>query len=291
MKNGLAIWHYGHRTPVENAEFFIRQGFDSVSMLGMHMIEVCRNEAQAIALGELVQSSGVVLTVHYKLPSSPEENDVSEFKEAIDLFGAWQKRYGGITNLSFDATEHARVDGIAPYIEYTIENVPDCMVAVEDFGVTERELAETLYLVDKTDRFGYLLDLGHMLVRLKGDYVGKSKSFSNSPILECEASENPDRNSFLKAFLSKKAPIVEMHLHNNDGLHDLHNFLDDGVMNVDEVAAAVHAFGFEGVMTIESAPGYTFKCYGKDADDGILATFDLWKRAYAKAENENWSKK
>ena len=281
MKNGLAIWHYGHRTPIENAAFFVEKGFDSVSILGMHMDALCRDEEQSRALGELVNKTGVILTVHFKLPSSAEDKDVVPFKEGIDYMGKWQKRYGGISILSFDVPMHSR-ENLVPYIEYVLETVPDCKVAVEGYGLTESEIEQTKALTSKTDRFGYLLDIGHMYIRLKGQNTSGSRSFATSPF-ECEASENPDRNAFLKAFLSKKAPVFEMHLHNNDGVRDLHQFLDDGTLDIDEVAAAIYNFGFEGVVTIESAPGYTFKCYGKDADDGIMKTFEYWKSAFDRA--------
>ena len=284
MKNGLAIWHYGHRTPVENAEFFAKQGFDSVSILGMHMVELCRDAEQSAALAEVIDSTGIVLTVHFKLPASAEDDEVVPFREGVAAMGEWQKRYGGISILSFDVPMHSR-ENLVPYIEYVLEAVPDCKVAVEDFGLTESELEQTKTLTDKTDRFGYLLDIGHMYIRLKGQNTSGSRLFTTS-LFECDASEHPDRNAFLKAFLSKPAPIFEMHLHNNDGARDLHNFLEDGTMDVDEAAAAIYDFGFDGVMTIESAPGYTFECFGKDADDGIMRTFEYWKNAYNKASNK-----
>ena len=283
MKNGLAIWHYGHRTPVQNAEFFTKNGFDSVSMLGDHMYKVCKDEGEGRALGELIKKSGVVLTVHAKLPASAEDKDILAFKEDIDLVGKWQKRYGGVSILSFDVSGFCRKNGVVEYIDYVLDTVPDCKVALEDYGLTEAERAQTKLLTQKTDRFGYLLDIGHMLIRLIGKFEGASTLFSNSPF-ECEASDSPDRNAFLKAFRSKDAPVFEMHLHNNDGLRDLHSFLDVGVLNIDELAAAICEFGFDGVITIESAPGYTFKCFGKDADDGIMKTFEYWKAAYNRAK-------
>lgn len=284
MKNGLAIWHYPHRTPVENAEFFANQGFDSVSILGMHMVPLCQDEEQSEALAKVIERTNLVLTVHFKLPSSAEDDEVVPFKEGIAAMGRWQKRYGGISILSFDVPMHSR-ENLVPYIEYVLEIVPDCKVAVEGYGLTESEIEQTKALREKTDRFGYLLDIGHMYIRLKGQNTSGSRSFATSPF-ECEASENPGRNAFLKAFLSKQAPVFEMHLHNNDGLRDLHQFLDDGTLDIDEVAAAIYEFGFDGVLTIESAPGYTFKCYGKDADDGIMKTFEYWKSAYGRVANK-----
>ena len=41
MKNGLAIWHYNHRTDAENAKFFADNGFNAVSMHGRAMTKTC----------------------------------------------------------------------------------------------------------------------------------------------------------------------------------------------------------------------------------------------------------
>ena len=43
------------------------------------------------------------------------------------------------------------------------------------------------------------------------------------------------------------------------------------------IARLLRDIGFDGTLTFESAPGYTFKCYGEDADIGILKTVEYWK--------------
>ena len=68
-----------------------------------------------------------------------------------------------------------------------------------------------------------------------------------------------------------------MHLHNNDGVKDVHWFLEEGSMDIPAVAEALEALGFEGVLTVESAPGFRFECRGRDADEGILNTVAFWK--------------
>ena len=70
MKTGLAIWHYPHRNMEENIRFFAAQGLKSVSVLGYHLIEVCRDPEEAVRVAEAVKETGVELTVHHKLPRS-----------------------------------------------------------------------------------------------------------------------------------------------------------------------------------------------------------------------------
>ena len=48
-------------------------------------------------------------------------------------------------------------------------------------------------------------------------------------------------------------------------------------MDIPAVAKALLARGFDGVLTVESAPGFRFECRGKDADEGIRKTLDYWK--------------
>lgn len=51
MKTGLAIWHYPHRTPIENVIFFADKGFSSVSILGSTMHKLCNDNNCAAELG------------------------------------------------------------------------------------------------------------------------------------------------------------------------------------------------------------------------------------------------
>ena len=88
MKNGLAIWHYPHRSVLENVAFFAEQGFESVSILGYHMDQVCSDEQQSEALARLIADKGLVLTVHHKLPLSHSEESVASFHATIDRFAA-----------------------------------------------------------------------------------------------------------------------------------------------------------------------------------------------------------
>ena len=43
------------------------------------------------------------------------------------------------------------------------------------------------------------------------------------------------------------------------------------------ISRALDEIGYDGVLTIESAPGFQFPCYGEEADTRILKTWDYWK--------------
>ena len=93
MKNGLAIWHYPHRSVLENVRFFAEQGFDSVSILGFHMDQICADQTQSEELARLITEKGLTLTVHHKLPRDHSEENVSRFQASVDRFAAWQRKY------------------------------------------------------------------------------------------------------------------------------------------------------------------------------------------------------
>jgi len=285
MKTGLAIWHYPHRTPIENAAYFSESGLDSVSMLGYQFLDVCRNEQQAEELAKVLEKRNPVLTVHHKLPLSHSEEHVASYMEDIRTAREWHGKYGKLAIYSFDVPQAIR-DNIYPYLKAALDAFEgqETIIAIEDFGLTDEELRQ-LEPLKGNRQFGFLLDAGHLHIRLNGKYEGGATLFRYSKP-EC-----PDRNfdtapakeDFLYSLKNKPFPIVEMHLHNNDGQRDVHWFLEDGVMDIEMYAQVLKEVGFDGVLTIESAPGMAFKCAGQDADDGIARTIAYWKKCMEKA--------
>ena len=273
MINGLAIWHYPTRNDVENAAFFADNGFGSVSMHGRAMAKCGMNEELGEAFASVIREKNLVLTAHSKLPLSHSEEDIAIFKRDIDAIAKWQKKYGLLEVLSFDVAQEVR-DNVMPYIEYVLGYEQFDKVALEDFGVTEAERAQIEPLKGNPG-FGYLLDLGHMNIRIHGVNTEPINLFRNSPS-ECPKTENPGYLEFLQAFRSKEFPIFEIHLHNNDGVGDLHQFLDIGTIDMQAIAKILKEMNFDGVVTIETVPrlaGYFYP----EADEKILETFAYWK--------------
>ena len=234
MKQCLAIWHYPHRTLLENVAFFADNGFDAVSVGGAHMYQACCDEQVADALAELLKNKGTPMTVHYKLPSSHTAEDVADFEKFVRAVGAWQKKHGLIHILSFDVYDAIR-DNIRPYVDFVLKEVPDSMIAVEDFGLTARERTQVAHLLGNP-RFGYLVDIGHLYIRIKGLNQENKALFTNSPD-ECPACDHPGLAEVRRAFASKEFPIVEIHLHGNNGVDDQHLFLEDGELDISKMIA------------------------------------------------------
>ena len=276
MTNGLAIWHYPHRTMAQNIDYFAKNGFSAVSIHGARLVdEIMRDEGEDVA--HAVIKNGVTLTVHYALPRGHQPDIVDTFIRGLDAIAEWQSKWGLIRILSFDVPAVIR-DNAYPYISEALARVDNCAVAVEDFGLNEAEHSQLAPLRGNR-RFGYLVDIGHLFIRMRGERKDGRALFSNAP-MESSVVREPSTDDFVKALRSKDFPIFEMHLHNNDGVKDAHLFLEDGIMDVGAVADALHRIGYEGIVTIESAPGYQFPCYGDEADEGILKTYAYWKSCY-----------
>lgn len=272
MINGLAIWHYPHRNDVENARFFAENGFTGVSMHGRAMAKVGMNEELSEAFASVIKEKNLVLTAHGKLPLTHDEKDVEVFKRDIDFIAKFQKKYGLLEVLSFDVPLEVR-DGVLPYLEYVLGYEEFGKVAVEDFGLTEEERKQ-IEPLKGNGRFGYLLDIGHMNVRLRGTGI-ENLLFFNCPE-ECPETENPGFAEFLQAFRSKEFPVFEIHLHNNDGIHDLHNFLESGTLDVKHIAQVLKEIQYQGVVTIESVPRLQGLHY-PESDERIIQTLHYWE--------------
>ena len=274
MKNGVAIWHYPHRNLIENIEHFASCGYESVSAHGNAIYSAIADPKTSDMLARAIQENNVILTVHSALPSDHSESAVQAFQKRIQAYGEWQRKYGLIHILSFDVMQGIR-DNVTKYIQYAIDTVPSCAIAVEDFGLNEGELNQLAPFRDN-ERFGYLVDVGHLCIRIHGKNQSGYTLFSNS-LLECPACTTPSYSEYLRAFQSKDFPIFEIHLHQNDGTEDIHQFLEDGAVDIPAIARVLKEIEFEGIVTLECAPGYRFECKYPESDRKIQESFDLWQ--------------
>ena len=85
MLQGLAIWHYPHRTIAENVRFFAAYGLDSVSVHGTQFARAITDPAIAEEIARAVADTGVVFTVHGCLPRHHTLEAVEIFETDLDL--------------------------------------------------------------------------------------------------------------------------------------------------------------------------------------------------------------
>lgn len=272
MKTGVAMWHYHHRSVAENVRYFTDNGLRVLGFNQLLLMEAFEaGEADEVA--RILKDTETSLTMHGALSYSHEAERVEDFKKRMMLIGEWQEKYRLIQINSFDVPQSIR-DDVRPYIDYAMNTVKHCYTAVEDFGLTDAERVQIDDL--KTDkRFGYLVDIGHLYIRMRGKTVKPATLFNNSPT-ECPVCETPQREDFLRAFASKEFPVLEIHLHNNDGADDLHYFLDEGTLDISVIADVLKTIDYQGIVTIESAPGFRFECDPAESDRRICASVDYW---------------
>ncbi len=271
----IAMWHYPYRSVIENVEFFISKGLTGLSIAQRHIIEVIDN-GQEEKLAKLLQDNHILLTVHGQMSVSHAEEDVATFHSNIRKVAAWQDKYHCIHIISFDVLDPIR-DRVKPYIDFVLDQIPDCKVAVEDFGLNASEREQVEYL-KSNPRFGYLLDIGHMYLRLCGRDLYPQHSILMHKPDECKTVGEPNIEQFREAFDSKEFPIFEIHLHNNDGCKDMHHFLRCGTLDMNIMFTLLKEREFQGVITIESAPGYEFECTYPESDIRILEDVEYLKQ-------------
>ncbi len=276
MKTGLAIWHYPHRTGPDNIRFFAARGYEAVSQVGGLFLEGLADPHTAKEYADVIRETGVIFTVHHCLPTSHEPDQTQIFYRQIDAIADWQKRHGLISVLSFDVPRFIRPH-VRTYVDYVLEHVKNTRIALEDFGLNGEECAEIAHL-QGNPCFGFLMDIGHLYIRIRGKNPDARTIFSHSD-LEAPQADIPGKGELLAAFRSKHFPIFEIHMHSNDGVRDMHWFLQDGMVDTALVAGVLKKLNYSGIVTIESAPGYMFPCAGAEADRGIAETKALWEAA------------
>jgi sugar phosphate isomerase/epimerase len=133
-------------------------------------------------------------------------------------------------------------------------------LAIEDFPLDNAAkdfFREELGEVYGDSRTGILVDVGHLHLRRS-----QSRHFAALSVADY--------------FARIPVPIVELHLHDNDGNKDQHGHFGFGTVPLGEVAQAVTGIGFDGMSTIEIAPGF----HGSTPEaswDKAVASLKKWR--------------
>lgn len=232
MKIAVAGWHYSHRTLNQNAEYFLKNGFDLFSALGKDFAELMKDRQEAEKLAETLQSiakergepSERLLTVHYGLPDPTKREDVEAFYASLEEILAWEERFGRLRVLSFDVW----YPNVFPLVEHVVRQFAETKVRVafEDYCLDGLD-ADHAELMNRYP-FYELVDAGHMNFRLFGG--GGDHSVQG----------------FHREFDKLGLPVIETHIHNNNGLRDMHRPLLDPEM----LALDAGSFDTEAYLTL-----------------------------------------
>lgn len=236
MRVGYAVWNLAWNTPdiLDLIAALPGMGFDAASFHPTPLPGMERGLLREI--GHTVRRLDLPVTVHGNVLTTDAELEL-----LIDTFGPALANYT-IDNVSrldsrgrlYDAGLMAgRLQVIADLTEGT-----SVRFGVEDFplddlarGFFARDLAPLL----DHPRFGVLVDIGHMHLRRRESPYFASRSLAQD-------------------FAALPLPLIEVHLHDNDGQKDQHATFGQGNLDLPAYARALRESGFDGICTLEFSP-------------------------------------
>lgn len=278
MKYGIMIWMYQHRLPAENVNFFAAHGFDAISTSAFHLDgKHMMTDQEASAMAEALQAHSLSFNIHHCLPY--EAYSRQDFQRDIDTYYGWMARYGlTIHNLSFDVPLSRRPH-IKEDLEYLLERFEgtSTRISVEDFAIREEEY-DAIRTLRHSLRFGQLIDLGHMNIRLhrtaEGPAPWLTPCHEAAPFLPGD--NRPD--AFAQSYRRLRFPVYEIHVSNNDGEVDGHFPPRQGTADMAGVITALCREGFDGIFTIETVPAW-HGWDAKRADEEAIQALSLLRKA------------
>ncbi len=236
---------------------FADLGFTAMSLSPPPVFAVDPGEAREA--GAEMRQRQLPLTLHAGFKHTDQEWDF--------LFDCFADRFSRIT---FDAAMVADARGrfydakkMAARLADVARRTEGTAVrfGVEDFPLDAEALryyADDLAPVRSHPRFGMLVDLGHLNLRIRrsGHWQGQTPA------------------AYLQAL---PLPVIEVHVHDNDGTRDLHQPIGDGNADLSAMAEALRDLGFDGVSTIEIAPGFHGSNGPTDTPKAV-ASRDTWQQ-------------
>jgi len=276
VKLGYSQCHFPHRSVVENIEFAKENGFDFMEGYIWDVFPVLEENPESLT--EALLQTGMGLTIHHGLvlPENTEKADL--FRRSIDVIYDWVKQGGPLNILSFDTWVDREKS--FPLLLEVLEKFADTNVFIltEDCPVSKNHL-KLWEPVTAYKNFGLLLDLGHMNVRLTD--TGKNPTWCLRHEGDSAPSPMGDNSpeAFYHTLCNKDFPIYQLHVHNNDGYHDLHRSIKDGTADYEGIVSALKRIGFDGWVDLEFNPGLP-EVVGEAADQKLLAEAAYWNKIW-----------
>lgn len=229
MKKCVTVWNYpGDR--LENAYKLHALGFDAVSWLGEDFEQM--TEEQDERLVAMLKETGMQFTVHSRLPDPDKPEKCEEFRKEIKRAVAWQEKYGLMYSYTFDVWYDP--ERTLPYLGEVLQAFrgTNTTLACEDIPLNKLQMKSFEKYLKPNDRFGILMDVGHMNIRQR-----------------CIELVEPE--DFISSFQALPLPVVEVHLHDNLSYKDEHMYLGYGNLPLDAIIVGLKKKQFDGFATIE----------------------------------------
>ena len=239
MRYGIAIWNFAEADVPLTAlvEEFGELGFDAISFSSGQFDKVGLSEWEEV--GGLLQDRDLAATIHCSFSTK-----YGDLETAMRALG------DAVHAVTFDAAMRSDSRGhfydweqMGEFLSRLAEDTQatDILFGVEDFplDIVALQHYDDAIPTEVSDcpRWGTLIDLGHLNLR-------------------CH------REPYFKALTpqdyidSVPVPILEVHVHDNDGTKDSHEPIGAGNGPFDAMAEGLLAVRFDGVSTIEIAPSF-----------------------------------
>ncbi len=265
MLHAVAVWNYAYEgaDAIDVIDALLDVGFDAISHSTHPLSRLDQGEVERIA-GHLV-GRDVPVTLH----SSP-------FIDSADLERVIAPFMPVLRCVTFDPARDAHPLGslyAAAHLARRVREVLDLTVGtqvrvgVEDFPINADAMAafaDDLAPITGDPRWGILIDIGHMHIRLSGEGY-----FAGMTVGEHLA--------------QVPLEIIELHVHDNDGQADQHAPIGVGTVNFAQVAAAVCDAGFDGISTSEIVPRGQGVGSLKEAMPLARRSLECWRQVLERA--------
>lgn len=241
---GIAVWNFREGTTAERIAKFAELGFEAVSLLPREAVSVCRGESPQIE--DAIEQYSLGVTIHGGMADSSGRVDGAGLLAEFELYLNWHRRTGRLASVSYDAA-CAKTDAgvvyrhseMVPILRRMLEMSAGSgiTVGVEDWP-RDAGMHEQARELEAFEHYGILIDLGHMNMRIGNDTP-------NGPYPADAA------RAYIDAI---RVPINELHIHNNDGVRDLHAPLESGTADLRRVWQMLKPRCGRAVLTFEVAP-------------------------------------
>ncbi len=251
---GIATWNFGGVPLAERIDRFAAMGYNAVSLNTLDAAPMARGQMPDVE--EAIQRNRLPITIHGGLgpkgESIPRASILSDFAAYTD----WQARTGLLVTVNYDVAKRQPASGGSEFRCDEMRDVLREMLSISDgagftVGIEDwPRCQEHLHSIEDLRRFphyGMLIDLGHLNMRT---------AKSDDP-------ERPFSEATAREYLERMVlPVNELHVHNNDGVKDLHAPPDVGTADYPILAELLLSTGklsgreFRRVSTIEIVPAW-----------------------------------
>ncbi len=245
MKIGIAVWNIRKKSITETIDRVAAMGFTAVSFLGSSF-----EEESEKAVAAAIKRNKLAVTFHLAFFSMRKKRFLKDLGTRLNNIKGFAKRNGlkkNVLNICFDpAFDEVGIRHDVVYnskntikaLKYALKNTAGIKIGIENWTVNSCIADfEVIAKAIKSKRLGMLLDIGHLNIAINKRLIDRA-----------------DLNEYIAAL---PLPVIELHVHDNNGEDDSHLPLGRGNMDYQAVFNALKeakALAKNCVATLELKP-------------------------------------